>query len=401
MSITEPRDTVVTVTDCPYVRFSELNVPQADALWHFDNFDRQRDKARFHFGDASGNEFWLMTRMADIRAAFQRPDVFSSTAVSPADPNPPYMWIPEMLDPPLHTKWRQLLGPLFAPAAIAKLQPRVRERFLEILAEVADRGQCDFVADVALRFPNTIFMEIMGLPLADAATFQQWETAILHGVVGAETSLEAMNEVIAYFGELIAQRRKAPKDDLLSTALSWTIDGESVNNEDLLSLCLLMFMAGLDTVAMQLSYSFLHLATHEDDRHRLAADLSLVPTATEEFLRYYAFVTPGRKVVQDASLNGCPVKTGQMVYLPIVAANRDPEAFPEADQVVMDRADNRHIAFGAGPHRCLGSHLARQELHIALEEWHRQIPDYHLGKWEPVREHGGQIGLDNLPLEWG
>ncbi len=400
MSITERPDVLVSADECPHVRFEELNVPQADALWHFDNFDRQREKARFHFGDANGNDFWLVTHMADIRSAFQRPDVFSSVAVSPADPNPPYMWIPEMLDPPLHTKWRQLLGPLFAPAAIAKLKPRVRQRFLEILDDVADRGRCDFVADVALRFPNTIFMEIMGLPVADAATFQVWETAILHGVVGSEASLQAMNEVMAYFGELIAQRRKAPMDDLVSVAITWTIEGEPVSDGDLLSLCLLMFMAGLDTVAMQLSYSFLHLARHADDRRRLAGDLSLVPGATEEFLRFYSFVTPGRKVVKDAALNGCPVKAGQMMYLPLVAANRDPDEFPDADRVVLDRGQNRHIAFGAGPHRCLGSHLARQELYIAFEEWHRRIPEYRLGEWEPVREHGGQIGLDNLPLEW-
>jgi cytochrome P450 len=399
--VTQVNDEIAKATDCPFVRYTDINVEKADALWHFDNFDRLRDQSRVYFGDAAGHEFWLLTRMEEIRAAFQTPAVFSSTAVSPSDPDPPYMWIPEMLDPPLHTKWRQLLGPLFSPGAVAKLEPRVRQRFDEILDDIEDRGHCDYVADVALRFPNTIFMELMGLPVADAALFQDWETDILHsGVVGNERSLKAMNEVVAYFAELVAQRRKEPKEDILSVALTWSINGEKVSDEDLLSLCLLMFMAGLDTVAMQLSYSMLHLATHDDDRRRLVAEPTLVPSAIEEFLRYYAFVTPGRKIMQDVEFKGCPMKAGQMAYMPIVAANRDPNEFPDADKVIIDRPDNRHIAFGAGPHRCLGAHLARQELNIGLSEWHKRIPEYRLAPDANIREHGGQIGLDNLPLEW-
>jgi cytochrome P450 len=396
----QPTTTMAT-TACPFVRYEDVNVPKAEALWHFDNFDRLRGDSRAYLGDADGHEFWLMTRMTDIRAALQSPKLFSSTAVGPSDPDPPYMWIPEMLDPPIHTKWRQLLGPIFSPAAIAKLEPRVRQRFREILDEVAPRGQCDYVADVALRFPNTIFMEIMGLPVSDAAQFQVWETDILHtGSVGDDRSLNAMNEVIGYFGQLVAERRKSPREDLVSTALTFVIDGEHVSDGDLMSMCLLLFMAGLDTVAMQLSYSMMHLAGHDEDRRRLVAEPSLFPTAIEEFLRYYSFVTPGRKIMQDTEFNGCPVKAGQMASFPLVSANRDPDEFVDADKVLIDRVDNRHIAFGAGPHRCLGSHLARQELRIGMTDWHARIPDYRLKEGVAIREHGGQIGLDNLSLEW-
>jgi cytochrome P450 len=339
--------------------------------------------------------------MDDIRAALQAPQLFSSRAVVPIDPDPPYMWIPEMLDPPVHTKWRQLLGPMFSPAAVARLEPRVAQRFDEILDDVASRGECDYVADVALRFPNTIFMEIMGLPVGDADQFQVWETDILHtGATGNEKSLQAMNEVIAYFAGLVATRRQSPRDDLVSAAIGFEIDGQAVSDEDLLSMCLLLFMAGLDTVAMQLSYSMLHLATHDDDRRRVVEDPSLFPGAIEEFLRYYSFVTPGRKITADSEFHGCPVKAGQMAFLPLVAANRDPAEFSDADRVLIDRDENRHIAFGAGPHRCLGSHLARQELRIGLMDWHARIPHYRLADGAEIREHGGQIGLDNLPLVW-
>lgn len=397
----EDQPTTTSDEQCPFVRYAEVNVPKADALWHFDNFDRLREESRAHFGDAEGHDFWLLTRMDDVRGALQDPTLFSSRSVSPIDPDPPYMWIPEMLDPPVHTKWRHLLGPLFSPGTVQSWKPRVQARFAEILEEIAPRGECDYVADVALRFPNTIFMEIMGLPVSDAAQFQEWETDILHtGVVGNAKSLRAMNEVVGYFVGIVAERRKSPQQDLVSRAMNFDLEGERVSDEDLLSLCLLMFMAGLDTVAMQLSYSMMHLATHDEDRQRLVAAPAMFPAAIEEFLRYYAFVTPGRKITQDTDFNGCPVKAGQMAYLPLVAANRDPREFPDADKVIIDRPANHHIAFGAGPHRCLGSHLARQELQIGLADWHVRIPDYRLAPGVQIQEHGGQIGLDNLPLVW-
>lgn len=384
------------------LRYEEVNAGKSAPLEHFALFDALRERAALTLGDASGHEFWLVSRMEEIRQAFQTPEVFSNSAVVPSDPNPPYKWIPEMLDGQEHTTWRQLLGPFFTPVVVDGMEAKMRAQFNVILDDVLSRGECDFVQDVALRFPNTIFMEMLGLPLADAARFQAWETRILHAdpADGPEDAFAAMNEVIGYFAELVAARRAAPEQDILSKVIEFTIDGEPVTDGDLMSLLLLLFMAGLDTVAVQLSYSFHHLATHPEDRARLVADPSLIPSAIEEFVRYYAFVTPGRKVMSDTELGGCPVSAGQMVYLPLASANRDPRAFPDAGTVLIDRKPNAHIGFGAGPHRCLGSHLARRELKIALEEWHRRIPDYRIPEGATLTEHGGQIGLDNLPLVW-
>jgi cytochrome P450 len=387
----------------PVVDFAELmQCPVARKPFeHFGRIDELRDTDRIHFGDASGHPFWAVTAMELIREAFQHPEIYSSTAVVPDAPEPPYYWIPEMLDAPKHNKWRKLLGPLFSPGAIEALEPKIREQFGRIIDEVAPKGKCDFVQDVALRFPNQIFMDLMGMPLTDADKFQDWETAILHeGSSTSERAMQAAGDVHAYFTDVIAKRRAAPKDDIVSRALSWEIDGEPVSNEDMMAFCLLMFMAGLDTVSTQITYSFLHLATHEEDRRRINEDPSLIGPAMEEFLRYYAFVTPGRKVLRDTELGGTSIKAGEMVFLPLVAANRDESEFPNANEVIIDRAENRHIAFGAGPHRCLGSHLARLELNIAMEEWHKRVPDYRVDPSVPIREHGGQIGLSNLPLEW-
>ncbi|HEY3714654.1 MAG TPA: cytochrome P450 [Jatrophihabitantaceae bacterium] len=368
----------------------------------FERVDTWRERGPVHKGDAKGNTFYLLTEMEQIRAACQQPDTFSNSAIQCEVPDPPYHLIPEMLDPPEHGKWRKLMGPLFSPGAVEAMEQSIRARFDEILDEVAPRGHCDFVKDVALRFPNTIFLELMGMPVADAERFQHWETAILHeGNQGSESAMAAIGEVMEYFGALIADRAKNPRNDIISKALTWKVDGEPPAQEDLLSFCLLMFQAGLDTVAAQLTYAFHHLAAHPADRERIVAEPSLIPTANEELLRYYSIVAPGRKVMQDTEVAGCPIRAGDMVLLPLAAANRDPKEFERAEEVVIDRAASHHIAFGAGPHRCLGSHLARLELKVAMEAWHQRIPEYRLDTTVPVTEHAaGLIGLDNLPLVW-
>lgn len=402
--MTMVHDDLNNPTGCPVTHFDEVNTGAAPAGWHFDNFDAKREEAPVHTGHANGHQYFLITRMAEIRKSFQTAEIFSNTAVTPMEPNPQFRWIPEMLDGHEHTAWRQLTGPFFSPGAVAEWEPRVRGRFREVLDDVAAKGSCEFVHEVALLFPNVIFMDIFGLPRDDAHQFQEWEVDILHrefvSTEGQQRQMNAMMAVIGYFSQLIQQRRAEPRDDMLSKALTWKIDGNLIPDQDLLDFCLLMFMAGLDTVAAQLTYSFWHLATHDADRRRIVAEPELIPTAIEEFLRYYAFVTPGRKVMRDTDIAGCPIKAGQMVYLPLASANRDPREFERADEVIIDRDANRHIAFGAGPHRCLGSNLARQELRIAMEMWHERIPEYRLAPGQELTEHGGQIGMNSLRLEW-
>ncbi|GAB2483434.1 cytochrome P450 [Jatrophihabitans fulvus] len=386
----------------PTVHFDQLmQQPPREACAHFRIMMDLKEQGPVHFGDASGNPFWVLTGADDQRAAYQNSRVFSSSAVVPDSPNPPYFWIPEMLDAPLHNKWRKLLGPLFSPGTVEAMEGKIRERFTTVMDEVAGRGRCEFNQDVALKLPNQVFMDLMGLPVEDADQFQVWETQILHqGSSASESGMQAAMAVHAYFDKLINERRSAPKDDILSKALSWEIDGAPILHDDLLAFCLLMFMAGLDTVATQLCYTMFHLANHPEDRARLVADPSLIPTAMEEFLRYYSFVTPGRKVLEDTEIAGQQLKAGEMVFLPLVTANRDAREFAEPDKVIIDRRENRHVAFGSGPHRCLGAHLARLELNVALELWLQRVPDFRIDTSTPVREHGGQIGLVNLPLEW-
>lgn len=354
------------------------------------------------FRSTTAQGFWVLTRFDQIREAYQTPEIFSSEALVAIEPDPPYKWIPIMLDPPEHTTWRHLLGPLFSPARALAMQGQIRQRARELVEPLVAKGACDFVADFALKYPTTIFMELMGLPVEEAERFMAWEDAILHSYADdREGAFLAMAEVCTYFAELIDARRADPRDDVVSAAITWTIDGNPVDDDDLLSLCLLLFMAGLDTVTQQLGYSWLHLATHHADRTRIVEDPAIIPDAVEELLRAYAIVAPGRKLRRDVDFHGCPMQAGDMVYLPLWAATTDPREFANADTVDFDRKDNHHIAFGAGPHRCLGSHLARQELRVAFEEWHRLIPDYQLANAADVTEHSGGVhGIDALPLVW-
>jgi cytochrome P450 len=373
-------------------------------LSHVEAIDEFRKSHRFIRSTAGTRGFWLLSDAEMVREALQTPEIFSNAMLLENGEEPPYKWIPEMLDPPEHTQWRRLLAPHFAPRLMERMEGRVRERCVEIIESFASKGHCDFLRDFAWRYPTTIFMDLMGLPLDGLEQFLGWEHEILHlnhnDDPDRSRSIAAMMAVQGYFADLIELKRQEPGDDLLSNALTWEIDGQPISDSDMLAWCLLMFMAGLDTVSIQLSYSFWYLAGHPEDRSRLVDDPSLATSAVEEFLRYFSFVNTSRKVTRDNDFHGCPMKKNDTVMTPLSLVNRDPALFPDPESVILDRAINNHIAFGAGPHRCLGSHLARRELRVALEEWHARIPDYRLTEGVEVLEHGGMYGIDALELTW-
>jgi cytochrome P450 len=369
---------------------------------HFATYDALRAQSPWYRNDF-GPGFWEVVNYEGILHVLQDPQTFSSSVVTAMDPDPQYKWIPEMLDGDEHRQWRRQLGPLFAPSAVARLDETVRTRAIECIDAVAGKGSCDLIADFAAQFPTTIFLELMGLPAEELDQFLRWENAIMHSTpdpAGRDNAADAMAAVMGRFATVIAERRADPRDDIVSKALQYEIDGRPVGDADLLSFCLLMFMAGLDTVTATLGWIFWHLAGHPADRQRIVDAPDTIPTAVEEFLRSYAIVTSARRVTADTTVQGCPMKAGDMVNLPLHAATRDDAAFANATSVDIARTPNNHIAFGAGPHRCLGSHLARRELRIAMEEWHKRIPDYRVDPGVALCETGGQVGLQSLPLRW-
>ncbi len=392
---------------CPATHFeySEESRPVLAGVHRFDELRAEHSV----FWSTEEPGYHVFTEHDTILMALQNPQLFSSHATLPTVPNPDFRWIPQMMDPPVHTKWRQLLGRWFTPKRIAGMDGLVRRRCVQLVEQLAPLGRCDFVTDFAGQFPTTIFLSILGLPSQELPRFMAWEEAIMHYSKAADPDYSgftaAMEQVREYFADLIAERKANPQnctEDIVSAAVEWTIDGEPVADEDLLNCMLLLFMAGLDTVASQLSYSFYHLATHPSDRVRLVDDPSLAPAAVEEFLRAYPIVMVGRRVTRDVQFAGCPLRAGEVVSFSLPSAGRDERVYPNGTAFDLDRGAVRNISFGAGPHRCLGSHLARREMLIALEEWHRLIPEYRLPDGAVVTEHGGNgvFGIDSLPLVW-
>lgn len=350
--------------------------------------------------------YWVFTDQEVILDGLQRPEFWSSSVIIPTEPDPPYKWIPVMLDPPEHTKWRHLLGTYFTPKRVRDMQSGQHALAVELIEDLKDRRECDFVTEFAQTFPSVIFLDLMGMPRDKLTEFMDWEEMILHqnDVSDPDFAIRmgACRKVGAYFAELVAARRAEPDpnaQDIVSAAVGWEIDGTPVHDLDLLNCLLLLFMAGLDTVASQLSYAIWHLATHPEHRRRIATEPEIVPSAVEELLRAYPIVHTSRKAARDGEFHGCPVKAGDMAMFPLSAAGRDDLAYEAARAVDFDRGVTRHISFGAGPHRCLGSHLARQEMTIALQEWHRLIPDYEV-VGEPTEHRGGVWGIDSLTLRW-
>lgn len=390
---------------CPAYQFVRGGDP---ACSNFGRLDRLQAENRPFLRADEAQGYWVFTDHDVILDGLQHPELFSNAVMVPVEPDPPYKWIPIMLDPPGHTKWRHVLGLYFSPGRINSLESEQRAFAAELIERFRAQGKCDFYADFAAVFPTTIFLQIMGLPIDRLDDFLVWEAKILHATPKSDPdrsiAVGAMMEVMGYFADLITQKREDPStrgDDIVSHAIDWKVDGASPSDQDLLSCMLLLFMAGLDTVAGQLSYAFYHLATHPADRHKIVADPTIIPLAVEELVRAYPIVQTARIATRDIDFHGCPIKQGDMVAFPLGMANRDPQEHPRGGTVDFDAPRPRHIGFGAGPHRCLGSHLARQEMAVVLDVWHRLIPDYEVADAAAVVEHsGGVYSLDRLPLCW-
>ncbi len=347
---------------------------------------------------------YLPSRYEDIRAIAYDPEHFSSRRIFVREgKRPPLKSPPITSDPPSHRAERKILLPPFTPAAIQRLEPRARALCRELLEPLSGRSACDGAVDYAQEIPARLIAHMLGISEDAGDQFRKWvRDSFEHSMTDVSIVQRVVAEVSAFFDEEIARRRGARGDDLISYLLHARIDGEPLSKEHINGTLRLLLFAGVDTTWSAIGVSLWHLATHPDDRKRLAAEPQIIPTAVEEFLRAYAPVTAGREIVKETELAGCPLKVGEMVLLPFGAANRDPEIFPDAERVVIDRAENPHAAFGLGIHRCIGATLARMEMRVALEEWLGKFPDFALAPGAAVEWSTGPIrGPRQLPLTLG
>lgn len=375
----------------------------------FPIWDELRDRCPVAHSDRYGGT-WLPVRHEDVSAVAYDTEHFTSRSVvvsevrpGPDDlPAPIGLAPPITSDPPFHARARRLLLPAFSPKRIRAYEPFTRELCRELLQAVAGKEEVDAAGEYAQDIPLRVIVNMLGFPQEDADVFRRFIKMVLEDVdVTAEErqALQQEGELDAYINARIDEHRAQPRDDLTSFLLDAELDGEKLDPDHVRGTMVLLMIAGIDTTWSAIGASLWHLAQHPDDRARLAAEPELVPTAMEEFLRAYAPVTMARLVAEDFEFQGCPMREGDWVLLPFPAANRDPEVFPDADRVMLDRAENRHAAFGLGIHRCIGSNLARMELRIALEEWMRHYPDFELVDPAQVTWSAGQVrGPRRVPV---
>ncbi len=370
---------------------------------------------------------WVVTRYDDVADVLRRPEAFSSQIGL----YPVRAWIPQAIDPPAHTGYRRLLNPWFTAEAMAKLEPHLEQYAGELLDAMLAKDEFDLVADFADPFPTVIFCELAGFPLSDHPQIMDWKNVLMHANDGhsrghelalakgralglsfgasGPTSEQFFQiraavgiEIYGYLRKLIDERRARPADDLITKLLDAKYESErSLTQEELEDTLFLLFMAGLDTVASVLGLIVKGFAEDAAKRREFVAlmdDPERVATAIEELVRYHAIVTMPRRATRAIGLRGERIAENEIVACPSPAANRDPAHFERPHELLLGRSPNRHIGFGLGPHRCLGIHLARRELRVALQAFHRRLPDYRLHPTRQPELFGGMKGVSSLWL---
>jgi cytochrome P450 len=389
----------------------ERNMTVTTGSFRFSDAPMQRDRtAGWRFVRQAGEVFqdidgtWYLTSLEAVRFAHRNPDIFSSARAFD-ELGSPVPLIPLAIDPPDHVRYRRVLDQMLAPRVINALEDGLRAQIRELIEGFSDSGMCDIVHDVARLYPTQVFLTLFGLPVADRDQFIEWSEAIIeNATVGAgEPPPEIIENAMALFAYLqghVETKRVAPGDDMLSRILA--LSGEEAwSDREVLGLCFLFTLAGLDTVAAEIGFVMLHLARNPDLRARVVTEPDAVMPAIEEILRLElpAPTTP-RVTVCDVEVCGVTIPADSPVMLCLATANREAGLGPHPDEVDPEQADRNHLSFGGGIHRCLGAHLARRELRLVVEEFHKMIPDYQLeAGFEPeIVWPSGTFHLRSLPL---
>ena len=382
----------------------------APALSRLKELDEIRERHAIYWSDYEKDQgFWVITRLEELKEAARDSTTFSNGAgIVPTESNPPYQLLPTMIDPPELVRYRQPLNRWFSPSMVDVWRPKIIEVARQLVATLIPLGGCEFIEEFAISYTAQVFLISAGLPPESDVEFfvsiiKEFTTAQA-SLDGAERSAAAFQELWSYWDDVLRQREKAPLDpttDFATYLLQQRSDDQSpFSPEDLRTLLFTVTAGSLDTIKSQLAWAVYHFGANPRDRRRLVDDPSLVSSAVEEVLRFYSIIGMGRKVTRDIDFHGCPMKSGDMLLLNYPSACRDPRVFDRADEFVIDRTPNQHVGFGNSAHRCVGSHLARVDLQVALEEWHRAIPEYSIESEDSIFAEGWQSNLTRLPLVW-
>lgn len=429
-------DEVTTERERALAAARDYNPYDVEFLEHeFETYDLMREHCPIARSSQAGGpmgaiEPWVITSYGPSTEFLQDAALFSSQTQSyPLRP-----WIPQAIDPPMHTSYRRIMNPWFTVDALRPLDGHLEDFAAELVDAMVANDRFDFIAGFADPFPTKIFCELAGFPPEDYERIMDWKNILMHcndghgrgrelagalarelghdlpddGLLPPDAELairaEVGQRIYLYLGELLAVRRSERRDDMVSRLLDAEVDGRPLTQEELEDTLFLFFMAGLDTVASALGLIVEGFARDAQKRREfieLMEDEARLGPAIEELVRVHAIVLLPRRVTQDAEFNGAEFAENDMVLCPTMAANRDADEFESPHEIDFDRSPNRHLGFGLGPHRCIGIHLARRELKIALQAFHRACPDYTLDPDAEVERFGGMKGLASLPLVKG
>jgi cytochrome P450 len=397
------------VTDKPLVQDFATEWDHADPQWVADPYpiwEDLRERCPVAHTDRYGGG-WFPATHAGVSAIAKDTENFTSRTVIIGNGRPTELDLPAPIgvappitsDPPFHSIARRLLLPAFAPGPINALEPVIRSLCVDLLD-----GMHGDVVNVGMEYakyiPPSVIRAMLGFPEEDIEKFIEFINIVLEGIDHPlEQRIEEFAPVEAYFTVQMEEHMANPRDDLTSYLLNVEIEGQKLQPEHVFGTMVLVLIAGIDTTWSAIGSSIWHLANHPDDLARLVNEPELMPVAIEEFLRYYAPVTMARLVKHDMDYLGCSMKEDDWILLGFPAANRDPNVFDDADKFIIDRAQNRHVAFGLGIHRCAGSNLARLELRVAIEEFIKRYSRFELADPSAVTWASGQIrGPRNLPI---
>ena len=372
-----------------------------------------RDKCPIAHTDRLGGS-WNPTRFDDLREMAKMIPELSSRQilVMPPAPNAPEMSRYEQMiaaapisaDPPMHTWTRRMLLPAFAPKTVTRYQGYTEDLCHSLIDGFIENGACDGAVDYSQQIPPRVIAHMIGVDPSMADQFVVWVNWLLgEGLNDPEKRMRARDELLAFIGGEVQKRIDDPQEDLLTELIFMELDDPEANitPEVVVGVTNLLIVAGIDTTWSSIGSALWHLGSHPEDLARLNAEPDLLPTAVEEFLRYYAPVTMARIAETDIEYGDVHIKRGDKVLMNFPAACHDPEQFDQPDEFIIDRARNRHIAFGSGIHRCAGSNLARLEMNTALRVWLERIPEFELSDPGAVKWAGGQVrGPRLMPMSF-
>jgi cytochrome P450 len=354
---------------------------------------------------ASHGGYYVLTRYEDIFATALDPGTFSSdgegegVAVPPQEIRPLY---PLELDPPQHTGYRSILNPWLAPRPVAAMEPWVRQLVREHIAALPHDEEFDVATRFTLAVPPMVAFRVLGFPEQDHADIARWIDEIAGTVEGRHS--DAGPRLYQKLTEIVAGRRAGERThDVLDAVVFGEIDSEALDDRQVMAVLILLLFGGLGTTSAAMGGMMLWLADHREDRQRLINEPGLLDTAVDEFVRWTTPVAHlGRTTTRDTEVHGCPIPAGSRVLLAYGSANRDETVFARPDEVILDRRPNRHTGFGVGPHRCVGSHLAKLQLRVTLQELLAAMPDFHVTDHSRIRWGKGETRIINaLPLRAG